>query len=107
MVGMCGVFFAGFQLNAGAYELTKQLTKTLHSYLNLPYTYNFHSSNHLMMELKTIELNTNTRICSCNIENMYTNIPRKDIINIIKNISNNTQIQVNIRKEITYSKTWL
>jgi hypothetical protein len=33
---------------------------------------------------------------------MYTNIPRKDIINIIKNISNNTQIQVNIRKEMTY-----
>jgi hypothetical protein len=28
MVGMCGVFFAGSQLNAGAYELAKQNKNT-------------------------------------------------------------------------------
>jgi hypothetical protein len=62
--------------NAPAYELEKQLTKTLQKYLNLPYTYNVRYFNHLMMELKTTELNSNMRICSFNIENMYTNIPR-------------------------------
>jgi hypothetical protein len=89
--------------NAPAYELAKQLTRTLHNYLKLPYTYNVCNSNHLMAELKTIELNSVMRICSFDIENMYTNIPRRDIINIINNILvNNTEIQENIRKERKY-----
>jgi hypothetical protein len=55
------------------------------------------------MELKTTDMNIDMRICSFDIKNMYTNIPRKDIINIINNIlDNNTEIQVNVRKEITY-----
>jgi hypothetical protein len=34
---------------------------------------------------------------------MYTNIPRKDIINIINDIlENNTEIQLNIQNEIIY-----
>jgi hypothetical protein len=79
------------------------LTKTLHHYLNSPYTYNVGNSNHLMTELKTIELNNYTRICSFDIENIYTNIPRKDVINIINNIlENNTEIQFNVRNEIIY-----
>jgi hypothetical protein len=83
--------------NAPAYEIAEQLTNTLHNYLYLPYTYNACNSKHLMTELKTIELNSVMRVCSFNIENMYTNIPRKDIINISNNIlDNNTEIQVNI-----------
>jgi hypothetical protein len=66
------------------------------------YTYNLRNSNHIMTVLKTTELNSDTRIYSFDIENMYTKIPRKDIINIINNIlDNNTEIQANIRKEIT------
>jgi hypothetical protein len=42
-----------------------------------------------MTDLKTIELNSDTRICSFDIENMYTNIPRKDIINITNIILEN------------------
>jgi hypothetical protein len=79
--------------NVPAYELAKQLTKTLQNYLNLSYTCNMCNSIHLMTDLKTIELNNDTRICVLDIENMYTNIPRKDIINIINNIlENNTEI---------------
>jgi hypothetical protein len=89
--------------NAPACELAKQLAKTLHNYLNLPYTYNVRNSNHIMVDLKTTELNNDTRICSFHIENMYTNIPRKDIINIINNVlQNNTEIQLNIRNDIIY-----
>jgi hypothetical protein len=56
-----------------------------------------------MTELKTIELNSNTKMCSFDIENMYTNIPRKHIMNITNNIlENNTEIQSKIRKEIIY-----
>jgi galactitol-specific phosphotransferase system IIB component len=87
--------------NAPAYELTRQLTKTLQNYLNLPYTYNVCNSNQLMTELKTIELNSNIRMCSFDIENMYTKIPRKHIINITNDIlENNTEIQPKIQREI-------
>jgi hypothetical protein len=48
--------------NAPANELVKKLTKTLHSYLNLSYTYNVRNSNHLMTELKTIKLDSNIRM---------------------------------------------
>jgi hypothetical protein len=50
-----------------------------------------------MTDLNITELNRDTRICSFDIENMYTNIPRKDIINTINDVlDNNTEIQSNI-----------
>jgi hypothetical protein len=53
------------------------------------------------MDLKTIELNNNTRICSFDIENVYTNIPRKDIINTNNNIlENNIEIEATQKKII-------
>jgi hypothetical protein len=56
-----------------------------------------------MTELKTTELNKNTKLCSFDIENIYTNIPRKDIINIINNIlENNTIIHANFLNEIIH-----
>jgi hypothetical protein len=89
--------------NAPAYELAKQLTKTLQNYLNLPYTYNVPNSNQLMTELKTTELNSNIKMSSFDIENLYTNIQRKHIINITNNIlENNTENQSKIWREIMY-----
>jgi hypothetical protein len=50
-----------------------------------------------MVDLKTIELNGDMRTCSFDIENMYTNIPKRDIINIINNIlENKKEIHLNI-----------
>jgi hypothetical protein len=86
--------------NAPAYELAKHLAKTLHSYLHLLYTYNIRNSIHLMAGLQSIDLNKDIRICSFDIENMYTNIPKIDIINIINNIlENNQETDRNIQKE--------
>jgi hypothetical protein len=56
-----------------------------------------------MTELKATELNSDARICSFDIKNMYTNIPKEDIINIINNIlNNNIEIQSNIQNEIIH-----
>jgi hypothetical protein len=56
-----------------------------------------------MTNLKTIELNSDTRICSFDIENMYTNIPRKEVINITNNIlENNVEIEASTREEIIF-----
>jgi hypothetical protein len=73
------------------YEIVKHISKTLHNYLQLPYTYNIQNSLQLMTDLNTIELNKDTRLCSFDITNMYTNIPKNGVINIIKEIldSNN------------------
>jgi hypothetical protein len=47
---------------------SKKKKTTLQHLLNLPYTYNVCSSNQLMTELKTIELNSNIRMCSFDIK---------------------------------------
>jgi hypothetical protein len=86
--------------NAPAYEIAKQMSKTLHEYLQLPYTYNIQNSIQLMTDLKSIEINTNTRLCSFDITNMYINIPKNEVINIIKDIlENNNEIGTNTQKE--------
>jgi hypothetical protein len=54
-------------------------------------TVNIWNSIHLMTDLQTIENNENIRLCSFYVENMYTNIPKDDIINIISNIINKYQ----------------
>jgi hypothetical protein len=55
------------------------------------------------MDLKTIELNRDTKICSFDIENMYTNIPRKEILNITNNVLESIiEIEVCTRKEIIH-----
>jgi hypothetical protein len=84
--------------NPPAYELAKQFSKTLHNHLQLPYIYNIQNSIQLITDLKTIELSKDTRLCSFDITNMYTNIPK--IWFIIKNIlENNNEIGKNIQKE--------
>jgi hypothetical protein len=56
-----------------------------------------------MTELQDIEMNKDTRQCSFDIENMYTNIPQAEIINIINNIIQNIQgIETNVQKEIIH-----
>jgi hypothetical protein len=53
-----------------------------------------------MEELQTTILNKDMRIYSFDTENMYTNIPKIDIINITSNIlENNQEIDRNIQKE--------
>jgi hypothetical protein len=85
--------------NAPAYEIAKQVSKTLHNYLQLPYINNGQNSIQLMTDLKTIEINKNTRLCSFDITNMYTNIPKNEMIIIIKKLlENNNEIGTNIRK---------
>jgi hypothetical protein len=56
-----------------------------------------------MEDLQAIELNKEVRICSFDTENMYTNIPKIDTINIISNIlENNQEIDRNIKKGILH-----
>jgi hypothetical protein len=58
---------------------------------------------HLITDLQAIEINENTRLCSFDIENMYTNIPKNNIISVINNILRYIhKIDYKIQKEITH-----
>jgi hypothetical protein len=89
---------------APAYEVAKHLSQTLHNYLLLPYKYNTHNSVHQITGLKTTEISKDTRICSFDIENMYTNIPKIDTTNVITNILkiNSSMSEIIQTKKYTY-----
>jgi hypothetical protein len=72
--------------NTPAYELAKYLTKTLHNYSHLLNTYNIQNSIHLITDLQPIEINEDVKICSFDIENMYTNTPKSEVVYIIANM---------------------
>jgi hypothetical protein len=56
-----------------------------------------------MSELKTVVINEDTRLCSFDIANIYTNIPKTDTSNIINNIlRNNHETNDNTREEIMH-----
>jgi hypothetical protein len=75
--------------NAPAYKLARHLTGILHNCAHLPNTYNIQNSVHLTTDLQSIEINKAVRICSFDIENMCTNIPKLEVMSIIKNIMEN------------------
>jgi hypothetical protein len=54
----------------------------------------------LMTELQGIEINKNLKLCSFDIENMYTSIPRNGIINVVNTILENLKTEMNVLKEI-------
>jgi hypothetical protein len=77
------------QRNVPAYKLARHPKRILCICLHLPNTYNIQNSVHLTEDLQSIEINEDVRICSYDIENKYTNIPKLEVINIIKNIMEN------------------
>jgi hypothetical protein len=85
--------------NSPAYNMAKLVTKTLKETLNLQFTYNIENSIQLINNLNNIPINKNTRICSFDINDMYTNIPQQDATHIIHNIllNHNENIADNIQ----------
>jgi hypothetical protein len=93
-------FSVGYKLNLNEMHLTKTLRKVPTSGVYIQYT-----QHHIITDLKPIENNKDTRICSFDIENMCTNIPKietTDIITIILKI--NSGIKENSQKEITHTR---
>jgi hypothetical protein len=63
--------------NSPAYKISKHLFKILQDALQLPYTFNVRNSITLIHKLIQNKIDENTRLCSFDIEYMYTNIPTK------------------------------
>jgi hypothetical protein len=54
----------------------------------LTHAYNIHNFIHLVTELQPMEINEDRRMCSFDIENVYNNILKSDVINRINDILN-------------------
>jgi hypothetical protein len=56
---------------------------------------------HLTTDLQSIEIDKDVRICSFDVDNMYTNIAKLEFISIIENIiENDPEITKSNQKEI-------
>ena len=69
---------------APAYRTKKFLNKQLNESLIIENKYNIKNTGQLIQELQKIKINPNIKIISLDIENMYTNIPIQETLNIIK-----------------------
>jgi hypothetical protein len=68
-----------------------ELRYRLQQILNLLNTFSLKNSIELTQELDKLNIDHNTQFCSFDFTNMFTNIPKQDTINIIKDISHNEQ----------------
>lgn len=64
--------------NAPAYKLAKYIVWTLNHTIHLPNTFNIKNSVSLIDDLNNITIDKTVKLCSFDIENMYTSIPTQD-----------------------------
>jgi len=73
-------------INAPAHKLAKFLTKILKEYIALPYQYNTKKSITLAHELKQLKINTNHKLVTYDIKDLYVNIPTKETLEITQSL---------------------
>jgi len=86
--------------NAPSYKLARMLTDILKTHIPVPNVYNVQNSTQLMNDISQIPFVPELKLASLDISNMYTNIPTKDLISIIKNICKNHNIEYTVTREI-------
>jgi len=86
--------------NAPAYKLVKLLSKLIEIYVLLPCDFNVKNSIHLIEDLENTPIDNSTKFASLDINNMYSNIPTKEVINILKLIGTQLNINTPITKEL-------
>jgi hypothetical protein len=86
--------------NSPGYKLAAHLVKLLKHTIRLPNVFNVQNSETLMHNLKHTSTHFNTKICSFDIKNMYTNIPLDELINIIHTTLTRNNIPDDQKNEI-------
>jgi hypothetical protein len=87
--------------HAPAYRLAKLLSEKLQQELQLPYTFNIKNSQHLMMELQTMDGNNQSfRLTSFDIVNMYTNIRPLSFQTLLKRCASIRTLRQKLKKEL-------
>jgi hypothetical protein len=71
------------------YKVAKYINTLLYKTVHLPNAFTVQNSNSLIQYLINSKIEENTKLCSFDIENVYTNIPTGEVKNIIKHVLKN------------------
>ena len=88
--------------NAPAYKLARKITKDLQKHIHLPNSFDVKNTVQLTHDITDIPYDSNIKLASFDITNMYTNIPTNELANIILNLRNNNYVDPTIRSEILH-----
>jgi len=72
--------------NAAAYKLDKMLVRKIRAHIPLPYTFNVENTVQLMNDLADLPYDRNIKFASLDINNMYSNIPIKEMITTLEKL---------------------
>jgi hypothetical protein len=86
--------------NSPGYKLARHVAKLLKYNIQLPNIFNVVNSRELIHNLKRIKTPVNTKECSFDIRNMYTNIPQNELIHIIKDTLEYNNTPENQKQEL-------
>jgi hypothetical protein len=87
--------------NSPGYKTATQLTKKLKkNMIQLPNTFNMQNSKELMHRLQETNTQGNIKLCSFDITNMYSNIPQKELIQVIDNALQNNNVNTEQKHEV-------
>ena len=76
--------------------------KDLQKHIPIPYAFNVKNTIHLMKDLMNIQYNSNIKLASFDITNMYTNIPTNGLPNIIHNLCSNNHVNPSTQTELLH-----
>jgi hypothetical protein len=94
--------------NAPTHKLTKYIHQKLNNFLNLKYEYNIINTTHFAEDISKLKLNSNHKIITMDIKDLYVNIPINETLFITNNLFKLNHTDKNIIKEImTILKTTL
>jgi len=69
-------------------------------HIPLSYSFNVKNSVHLMEDLESIPISHSTKFTSLEIANIYSNVPTKDIINILELLGTHHNVDLAITNEL-------
>jgi hypothetical protein len=84
-----------------AYNIAKFASHWLKTNYDLPYTYNIQNSKQFANQIKNLNIHDGHKMMTLDISNLYTNIPVKEVIQIIeKELGNNSNLNSSVKTEI-------
>jgi len=86
--------------NAPAHKLAQLLSRLIEMHTPLPYTFNVNNSVHLMEDLESIPISHSTKFAPLDIANMYSNVPTKEVINILELLGTHPNVDPAIINEL-------
>jgi hypothetical protein len=85
---------------APAYKIAKHLSKLIQLHIPLPNAFNINNPAQLIEDLSDIPCKQGMRLVSFDIENMYPNMPSKELTLIIEKMAEENQLDNVVTKEL-------